>query len=75
MVLVEVVVGKVIGIFWTVIGFVGFFFGSCVVVVKGFFVEDDLLGRGFLVVALGGDILIWMRLSSARVVTGFRVLD
>lgn len=69
-----VVVGTVIGIF--TMGLEVFLDGgtAVVVVISGFFVAGLLLGdRGFLVGALGGEILIWMRLSSAKVVTGRRV--
>lgn len=62
--------GVVVGTFRTIIGF---FFCSC----AGFLtvLTGDLLGNGFLVVALGGEILIWINLSSARVVAGRRVLN
>lgn len=62
--------GVVVGTFRTTIGF---FFCSC----AGFLtvLTGDLLGNGFLVVALGGEILIWINLSSARVVAGRRVLS
>lgn len=64
--------GVVVGTFRTTIGF---FFWSCAACTCGFFViTGDWLGNGFLVVDLGGEILIWINLSSARVVAGRRVL-
>lgn len=76
-VVVEEVVGMVIGTFGTWIGFRGFFLVACVVesvlmdTVEGLLVTSGvLLVNGFLVAAFGGEILIWIRLSSARVVVG-----